>query len=51
MILSKELKMEYRNNLYKVAFLNLGGNKIMLPEKFKPDPTALAYHRQNIFLE
>jgi len=51
MILSKELKTEYRNNLYKVAFLNLGGNKIMLPEKFKPDPTALAYHRQNIFLE
>jgi predicted restriction endonuclease len=51
MILSKELKTEYRNNLYKVAFLNLGGNKIMLPEKFKPDPIALAYHRQNIFLE
>jgi putative restriction endonuclease len=50
-LLSKELKAECRNDLYKVAFLNLEGNKIMLPEKFKPDMTALAYHRQNIFLE
>jgi len=50
MTLSKELKMGYRNDLYKVAFLSLEGNKIMLPEKFKPDLTALAYHRQKIFL-
>jgi putative restriction endonuclease len=50
-LLSKELKAEHRNDLYKVAFLNLEGNKIILPEKFKPDPTALAYHRNEIFLK
>lgn len=50
-LLSKELKAEYRNDLYKVAFLNLEGNKIILPERFKPDLTALAYHREKIFSE
>lgn len=50
-LLSKELKAEYRNDLYKVAFLNLEGSKIMLPEKFKPDLDALVYHREKIFSE
>jgi len=50
-LLSKELKAEYRNDLYEVAFLNLEGNKIILPERFKPDLTALAYHREKIFSE
>ncbi len=50
-LLSKELKAEYRNDLYKVAFLNLEGSKIKLPEKFKPDLDALVYHREKIFSE
>jgi len=48
---SREIKIPHASKLHRVGLLDIEGEKINLPDRFGPDPLALAYHRQNIFLE
>jgi len=36
--------------LHRIGLLEIEGQPIRLPERFRPDPEALAYHRENVFL-
>jgi putative restriction endonuclease len=47
---SKGIKIPHASKLHRVGLLDIEGKKINLPDRFCPDPAALAYHRQNIFL-
>ena len=50
-ILSKEAKSIINvPKLHKVGLLDVEGSALTLPEKFYPDKTALAYHREKVFL-
>lgn len=46
----KGIKIPHTSKLHRVGLLDIEGKKINLPDRFCPDPAALAYHRQNIFL-
>ncbi len=48
---SKQLFTKNPSQLHKVALLEIEGQKIKLPERFKPDCEALDYHRNRIFLQ
>ena len=37
------------DGFYKAALLSYDGKKVRIPEKFRPQPEFLAYHRENIF--
>ncbi len=41
---------ETNNPFVHMSFLDLSGNALRLPEKFAPDPAALACHREQIFI-
>ena len=49
LLLSPELDRS-RSHFVSQAFSTYAGQQIELPEKFAPDPTALAYHRNQIFV-
>jgi len=51
-IISRQLSqnsLKKHNEMYRIAFIKIEGKKISLPNRFKPDPNALEYHRKNIF--
>jgi len=48
-LLSRRLKTKTTNRLYLVALLEIESKTISLPNRFLPDPVALAFHRQEIF--
>lgn len=48
-LLSDSVKQESTMDSRYRCFLDIDGEKIKLPERFRPDPEALAYHRENIF--
>jgi putative restriction endonuclease len=50
-IISEKVRIVDAPKLHKVGLLEIEGKKIRLPDKFRPDPEALSYHRQNIFFE
>jgi len=49
-VLCREVKVKDVSKLHRVGLLEVEGQEIMLPDKFRPDQVALAYHRQNIFV-
>jgi putative restriction endonuclease len=50
-VLSKEAKSIIDVPVFhKVGLLDIEGSTLSFPEKFYPDKTALAYHRENIFI-
>ena len=49
-VLSRKAKVREVSRLFKVGFLDVEGVRIRLPDRFHPDPTAFAYHREQIFL-
>ena len=36
-------------HLHEVALIEIDGHAIVLPQRFLPDPAALAYHREHVF--
>jgi putative restriction endonuclease len=50
-MVSKSIKIPNVSKLHKVGLLDIEGDKIYLPDRFSPDPVALAYHREKIFLQ
>ena len=47
---SNEARTDDPPELHRVALLAIDGRPIHMPERFTPDPEALAYHRENVFL-
>jgi predicted restriction endonuclease len=47
---SEEVKIPRAPKLHRIGLLEIEGKKICLPDRFGPDPIAMAYHRNNIFL-
>jgi predicted restriction endonuclease len=35
--------------VHRVALLEIEGSRLVRPRRFAPDPTALAWHRENVF--
>lgn len=50
-LLSNKARRKAANRLLEVALLEIDGEMISLPKRFSPDPFALAYHRENIFIQ
>jgi predicted restriction endonuclease len=50
-ILSRQAKVAKAPKLQRVGLLEIDGRKIVLPDKFRPDKVAFAYHREKIFLQ
>lgn len=50
-VMSKEVKVLDASKLHRVGFLEIDGKSIILPDKFRPDQIALAYHREKVFLQ
>ncbi len=50
-VLSKELKKKTVCDFHKIAFCDMEGAKIALPERFAPDPAALKYHQSQVFVD
>jgi predicted restriction endonuclease len=48
---SQEIKMPNASKLHRIGLLEIEGEKISLPDRFGPDPMALAYHREKIFVQ
>ncbi len=49
-VLSREAKVIDAPKLHRVGLLEIEGQEIAIPDKFRPDQVALAYHRDRIFL-
>jgi putative restriction endonuclease len=39
------------SKLYRIGLIEIEGEKINLPDRFGPDPAALAYHRERLYLQ
>lgn len=50
LVLSSRLQKGKLPKLQKGCFLDLEGKKLRLPARFSPDPLALTYHREKIFI-
>ncbi|MBC8373315.1 MAG: HNH endonuclease [Phycisphaerae bacterium] len=48
---SEQARIEDPPKLHHVGLLEIENRPIRLPERFHPDAEALAYHRENIFLD
>ena len=48
---SREVKTPHASKLHRIGLIEIEGEKINLPDRFGPDPAALAYHREKIFLQ
>jgi hypothetical protein len=50
-VVSPRLHMDDPPLAQRQAFLDLEGKPLHLPYRFAPDPVALAYHREHVFIE
>jgi len=50
-MLSGRAKVAKAPKLHRVGLLEIEGKKLILPDKFRPDKIAFAYHREKIFLQ
>jgi len=50
-VLSSRLRGGHPPPLHRQALLSLEGRKLRLPNRFAPDPAAMAYHRERVFLD
>lgn len=48
-ITSQRLQKSTESPLHRVAFYEVEGQPITMPQRFSPDPVALAFHREHIF--
>ncbi|RYX80523.1 HNH endonuclease [bacterium] len=48
-VLSQQLKNLSENHMQTVAFTEMEGQIIKMPQRFSPDPAALLFHREHIF--
>ena len=48
-IVSRKVMVENPPEVHAVGLIDIARVELTLPEKFGPDPTALAYHRENVF--
>lgn len=46
---SRRAKSKSSGRLHQIALLDIEGQPILLPKRFLPDPSALAYHREHVF--
>ena len=49
-IISTKIKTKRKGKMYEIAFIEMNGKKIKMPDRFFPDHNALDYHRENIFM-
>ncbi len=47
---SKHVKAEVPGTIYKEMFESRTGSPITMPERFKPEPKMLEFHRRNVFV-
>jgi predicted restriction endonuclease len=50
-VLSEKAKVARAPKLHRVGLLEIEGKKLILPDRFRPDKNAFAYHRENVFLQ
>jgi predicted restriction endonuclease len=50
-ILSGQARVARAPKLHRVGLLEIEGKKLILPDRFRPDKIAFAYHRENVFLQ
>jgi len=50
-ILSSKVKVREASKLHKVGLLEIEGQMLRLPDRFRPDPVAFTYHREKVFLQ
>lgn len=48
-VLSRRLQDRDAPGLYREALLALEGRELRMPNRFPPDPAAMAYHREHVF--
>lgn len=49
-VVSKHLRMAKPPPIHKAALLDIEGRPIHLPTRYRPDPEALKYHREKVFV-
>jgi HNH endonuclease len=49
-ILSRRTRIDTPPKMHRTGFLEIEGERLRLPSKFGPDPSALAFHRHNVFV-
>jgi len=49
-VVSGKLRVGNPTEIHRVALLAIEGRKLRLPTRYAPDPAALAYHREHIFV-
>lgn len=49
-VVSGRLRVGNPGEIHRVALLGIEGKRLRLPSRYAPDPEALAYHRQKIFV-
>ena len=50
-IISTKMKTKRKCQMFEIAFIEMNGKKIKMPDRFSPDQDALDYHRNEIFLK
>lgn len=49
-MVSSKLKLPKLSKIHKLTLVDIEGKKLQAPKRFAPDPDAIAYHREEIFL-
>ncbi|MFH0907949.1 MAG: HNH endonuclease [bacterium] len=49
-VVSGRLRVGNPSEIHRVALLQIEGKNLRLPTRYAPDPAALAYHREHIFI-
>lgn len=50
-IISKKIKPKRKCQMFEIAFKEMNGKRMKMPDRFFPDQNALNYHRNEIFLK
>ena len=51
LVVARQLKTDNAPAFQRETLLNVEGEPLQLPTRFAPDPDAMAYHRQHIFVD
>lgn len=50
LVISTAMPQESKSDMLQLAFRSYSGRPIRMPHRFPPDPDALEYHRQHVFV-
>ena len=50
-VISSIVKTRKQSPFHRIALVEIEGSKLRLPVRFSPDPAALAYHRDKVFVQ